>query len=61
MSKYGTGKDLPVPEFIWGHLTHQVPKPEADLNGRTALITGATSGYVSSLDYSQQGLGVKGG
>ncbi|POY74176.1 hypothetical protein BMF94_2750 [Rhodotorula taiwanensis] len=44
MSKYGPGKSLPVGEFIWGHLTHEVPKPEGNLTGRTALVTGATSG-----------------
>lgn len=47
MTKYGTGKQLAVTEFIWGHLTHQVPKPEGNLIGRTALVTGATSGYAS--------------
>ncbi|BGP57890.1 hypothetical protein JCM8202_006263 [Rhodotorula sphaerocarpa] len=41
---YGTGKDLPVLEFIWGHLTHRVPRPEGDLRGQVALVTGATSG-----------------
>ncbi|GAA5984662.1 hypothetical protein JCM10908_003447 [Rhodotorula pacifica] len=44
MSKYGAGKDVSVVEFIRGHLTHQVPKPEGDLTGRTGLVTGATAG-----------------
>ncbi|GAA5865133.1 hypothetical protein JCM3774_002143 [Rhodotorula dairenensis] len=58
MTKYGTGKQLSVPEFIWGHLTHQIPKPEGNLAGRTALVTGATSGlgYTTAQHFARLGI-----
>jgi hypothetical protein len=55
MSKYGEGKDLPFHKFVWGQLTHRVAKPEADLKGLTALVTGATSGYAFPIDHSPPG------
>ncbi|GAA5970388.1 hypothetical protein JCM8115_004542 [Rhodotorula mucilaginosa] len=58
MSKYGEGKDLPFHKFVWGQLTHRVAKPEADLKGLTALVTGATSGlgYKTAQHFARLGV-----
>lgn len=44
MSKYGEGKDLPNLEMLKSHCFATIPKPEGNLTGRTALVSGATSG-----------------
>ncbi|BGP39461.1 hypothetical protein JCM10450v2_003425 [Rhodotorula kratochvilovae] len=41
---YGPGQDLSQLEFVKTHLTASIPRPEGNLSGRVALITGATSG-----------------
>ncbi|GAA5926140.1 hypothetical protein JCM3775_005215 [Rhodotorula graminis] len=43
-TSYGPGSSYTQWDFIKGHLTARVPVPEANLDGRVALITGATSG-----------------
>lgn len=43
-SKYGPGRSIPPLSFIKTHLTASIPAPDADLQGRVALVTGATAG-----------------
>lgn len=45
-NQYGQGSKYTQWDFVKGHLTARVPVPEANLEGRVALITGATSGLV---------------
>ncbi|GJN93305.1 hypothetical protein Rhopal_006352-T1 [Rhodotorula paludigena] len=44
MTHYGAGADLPRFKWMLGHLTASTPKPEGNLTGRVAVVTGATSG-----------------
>ncbi|GAA6004434.1 uncharacterized protein JCM10292_007066 [Rhodotorula paludigena] len=54
MTHYGPGADLPGFKWMLGHLTASTPKPEGNLTGRVAVVTGATSGPEKAKTWIQR-------